>query len=80
MLRTKRQEQPLEVFCKKKVFLEISQNAKENTCDRVSFFNKVAGLAWIHFWRQISDFYLTNVMEFVELLNLHMDLISTIHP
>ena len=28
----------------KKVFLEISQNSQENTCARVSFFNKVAGL------------------------------------
>ena len=27
-----------------KVFLEISQNSQENTCARVSFFNKVAGL------------------------------------
>ena len=26
------------------VFLEISQNSQENTCARVSFFNKVAGL------------------------------------
>ena len=25
----------------KKVFLEISQNSQENTCARVSFFNKV---------------------------------------
>ena len=28
----------------KKVFLEILQNSQENTCVRVSFFNKVAGL------------------------------------
>ena len=28
----------------KKVFLEISQNSRENTCARV-FFNKVAGLS-----------------------------------
>ena len=27
-----------------KMFLEISQNSQENTCARVSFFNKVAGL------------------------------------
>ena len=33
----------LEVFFKK-VFLEISQNSQENTCARVSFFDKVAGL------------------------------------
>ena len=28
----------------KKVFLGIPQNSQENTCDRVSLFNKVAGL------------------------------------
>ena len=28
----------------KMVFLEISQNSQENTCARVSFFKKVAGL------------------------------------
>ena len=28
----------------KKVFLEISEHSQENTCARVSFFNKVAGL------------------------------------
>ena len=38
------QKQPSEVFCKKKVFFEISQNLLENTCARASFFNKVAGL------------------------------------
>ena len=38
------QKQPSEVFCKKKVFFEISQNFLENTCARASFFNKVAGL------------------------------------
>ena len=37
------QKRPLEVFCKKKVFLEISQNSQENTCARL-FFDKVAGL------------------------------------
>ena len=31
------QKQPPEVFCEKKVFLEISQNSQENTCGRVSF-------------------------------------------
>ena len=30
------QKQPPEAFCKKKVFLEISQNSQENTCARVS--------------------------------------------
>ena len=29
----------------KKVLLEISQNSEESACTRVSFFNKVAGLA-----------------------------------
>ena len=38
------QKQPSEVFCKKKVFFEISQNLLENTCARASFFNKVTGL------------------------------------
>ena len=33
----------------KKMFLEISQNAQEKTCARVSFFNKVAGLSQIYF-------------------------------
>ena len=28
----------------KKVFLKISQNSQENTCARVLFFNKVAGI------------------------------------
>ena len=32
------------MFYEEKVFLEISQNSQENTCARVSFFNKVAGL------------------------------------
>ena len=31
-------------FSLKKVFLEIWQNSQENTCARVSFFNKVASL------------------------------------
>ena len=30
-------KQPVEVFYKKKVFLNISQNSQENTCARVSF-------------------------------------------
>ena len=32
------------VALQKKVFLEILQNSQENTCARVSFFSKVAGL------------------------------------
>ena len=35
------QKQPPEVFCKKKVFLEVSQNSQENTCTRVSFLMKL---------------------------------------
>ena len=31
------QKQPLEVFCKKNVFLKISQISQENTCGEVSF-------------------------------------------
>ena len=34
------QKQPAELFYKEKVFLEISQNAQENTCTRVSFLIK----------------------------------------
>ena len=30
-----------EMFCKKKVFLKISQNSQENTCARVSFLIKL---------------------------------------
>ena len=30
-------------FLLEKVFLEISQNSQENTCNKVSFLNKVAG-------------------------------------
>ena len=37
------QKQPSEVFCKKKVVLEISQILQENTCIGASF-NKVEGL------------------------------------
>ena len=36
-----KQKQSPEVFCKKKVFLEISQNPQENTCARVSFLIKL---------------------------------------
>ena len=33
--------QPSEVFCKKKVSLETSQNSQENTCARVSLLIKL---------------------------------------
>ena len=36
----KRQNQPPEVFCKKKKILKISQNSQENTCATVSFLKK----------------------------------------
>ena len=32
------------VVLQKNVFLEISQNSQEDTCAKVSFFNKVEGL------------------------------------
>ena len=35
------EKQPPEVFCEKKVFLEISQNSQENTFARVSFLIKL---------------------------------------
>ena len=34
------EKQPPEVFCKNKVFLEISQNSQENTCARDSVLIK----------------------------------------
>ena len=37
VMRNKVQKQPLEVFCKKKLFLKISQNPQENACARASF-------------------------------------------
>ena len=39
----KKQKQPPDMFREKKLFLEISQNSKKNTCAR-DFCNKVAGL------------------------------------
>ena len=39
------QKQPPEVFFEKNLFLEISQNSQENTCARISFLNKKAGLS-----------------------------------
>ena len=36
-----RQKQPPEMFCKKRCFLETSQNSQENTCARVSFLIKL---------------------------------------
>ena len=38
------EKQPPEVFCKKKVFLEISQNSQENTCARVPFLINLQAL------------------------------------
>ena len=38
---TIKNKQPSEVFCKEKVFLEISQNSQENTCTRASFLIKL---------------------------------------
>ena len=39
-----KEEQPPELFCKKSVLLEISQNSQENTCARVSFQIKLQAL------------------------------------
>ena len=36
-------KQPAEVFCKKKMFLEISQNSQEGTCASASFLIKLQG-------------------------------------
>ena len=38
---TMKNKQPREVFCKEKVFLEISQNSQGNTCTRASFLIKL---------------------------------------
>ena len=40
-VRELQQKQPLDVFCKKVVLRDFA-NSWENTCARVSFFNKVA--------------------------------------
>ena len=42
------QKQPPELF------LKISQNSQENTCDQSFFFNKVAGLRPEHLLQNIS--------------------------
>ena len=39
-----------------KFFLEIPQNSQENTCSRVSFFNKVAGLEQLFYWTPPGDY------------------------
>ena len=39
-------KQAPEVFCKKKVFFEISQNSQENTCARDSFLTKLKKSLW----------------------------------
>ena len=40
----------------KKLFLKISQNLQENTCTKVSFLNKVAGLWHRNFSGNFSQF------------------------
>ena len=40
------QKQPPDVFCRKKVFLEISKNSLENTCARVTFLIKLQAEDW----------------------------------
>ena len=39
----------------KKVFLEISQNSQENTCARVSFFKKLAGVSLQLYYKRDSS-------------------------
>ena len=57
----KAQKQPPEVFYKKKVFLEISQNSQENTCARFSFLIKLQASGLFYrtplddcLWREIN--------------------------
>ena len=40
-VRINQKKQQLEVFCKKKLFLEVSQNSQGNTCARVSILIKL---------------------------------------
>ena len=47
------QKHPLEVFCKKMVFLTISQNLQENICARVSFLMKLQAEAFSCEFREI---------------------------
>ena len=42
------QKQPPEVFCKKNVFLKISQNSQENTCAIVSLLMKLQARLQLH--------------------------------
>ena len=42
--------QPPGVFCKKKVFVKISQNSQENNCARVSFIEKETGAGVVFLW------------------------------
>ena len=47
VIKTESQKQRPEVFCERKVFLEISQNLQENTCARVSFLIKLQACKFI---------------------------------
>ena len=44
------------MFYEKKLFLKISQNSQENTCAKVFFLNKVAGLWHGNFSGNFSQF------------------------
>ena len=46
------QKQPLDVFCKKKVFLELSQNSQESTCASVSFLIILQALLKKRLWHR----------------------------
>ena len=48
-----KQKQPPEVFYKKKVFLEISQNSQENTCEFCETSKKT--FLTEHLWVTASD-------------------------
>ena len=57
----------LDVFSKK-VFLKISQNSQQNTCARVSFFNKVAGLEPATFILKMRLWHWCFLMNFAKFL------------
>ena len=55
----------------KKVFLEISQNAQENTCIKVSFFRSLAQVFSWEFWGISKNTFFTEYLrETVSVINM----------
>ena len=56
----------------KKVFLEISQNAQENTCIKVSFFRRLAQVFSWEFWGISKNTFFTEYLrETVSVINMY---------